>query len=160
MTWLALLTLTAAIGGALVAGVFLAFSASVMRALDQLPAAQAITTMQRINRAILNPWFLVPFLGLAVPSLWLGGRALQAWTDPRAPYWLAGALAYLGGTLLTTMVRNVPLNEALARVEPRGLEAERSWRRYSTTWTAWNHLRAAAALIAGASFALAARGYG
>src|SRR5690606_29761669 len=45
------LTWAAAVGSALVAGVFFAFSSFVMPALATLPAAPAIRAMQAINRA-------------------------------------------------------------------------------------------------------------
>jgi uncharacterized membrane protein len=45
--------------------------------------------------------------------------------------------------------------EALARVEARSAEAERSWSSYVAGWTAWNHLRFAGALAAAASLVMA-----
>lgn len=47
-------TLFAALGCALIAGVFFAFSAFVMKALGRLTPAGGITAMQSINVAVLN----------------------------------------------------------------------------------------------------------
>src|SRR5690606_28980359 len=47
------LVLLAALGCALMAGLFFAFSVAVMRALGALPAAQGIAAMQSINAVIL-----------------------------------------------------------------------------------------------------------
>ena len=53
------------------------------------------------------------------------------------------------------MLLNVPLNNALASLSPDGPDAPTHWRRYSRRWTAFNHLRALASLLAAASFSLA-----
>jgi uncharacterized membrane protein len=52
------LTLFAALGCGVVAGVFFAFSAFVMRALARLPAQQGIAAMQAINVAAVTPVFI------------------------------------------------------------------------------------------------------
>ena len=62
---------------------------------------------------------------------------------------------YLVGTLLLTITYHVPRNEALARVEPHCADAESHWTHYLSGWTAWNHVRAAAALVAAATFTIA-----
>ena len=53
------LTLLAALGCAMMAGVFFAFSAFVMKALARLPAQQGIGAMQAINVAAVTPVFMV-----------------------------------------------------------------------------------------------------
>ena len=59
------------------------------------------------------------------------------------------------GTVLVTMVFNVPLNDALAAVDPGSTEGAGLWTRYVATWTAWNHVRAVAALAAAALLIMA-----
>ena len=49
-----LLAFAAALGGGLMAGLFFAFSNSVMGALARLPAAQGVAAMNSINVVILN----------------------------------------------------------------------------------------------------------
>lgn len=53
------------VASALVGGVFFAFSVFVMRALTDLPPAQGILAMQRVNIPVINPLFLGVFLGSA-----------------------------------------------------------------------------------------------
>ncbi len=53
------------------------------------------------------------------------------------------------------MVGNVPLNDALAAVDPATTEAATLWARYLDVWTMWNHLRAAASLLSAVLFTLA-----
>jgi len=49
---------------------------------------------------------------------------------------------------VVTIAVNVPLNDALAATRPDGTGAADHWGSYLRRWTAWNHLRAAAALAA------------
>jgi len=70
-------------------------------------------------------------------------------------YLLASGLLYLAGTLLVTIVFNVPRNEALAAVAPTDPNSAKLWAGYVAGWTAWNHVRTAASLAAAASFSIA-----
>jgi uncharacterized membrane protein len=143
-----ILTLFAALGSGLIAGVFFAFSAFVMKALAALPPAQGIAAMQSINVAVLNRWFFGAFFGTALVCLVLAVVS----NDLRRG--VAGGL-YLIGTILVTMIFNVPRNNALARVDPASSEGAAVWSRYLVEWTAWNHVRTAAALVAAAIFTMA-----
>ena len=57
-------------------------------------------------------------------------------------------MLYLTGAIAVTITANVPLNDALAATRPDGTGAADRWDSYLSRWTAWNHLRAAAALAA------------
>ena len=150
------LTLLAALGCAMMAGVFFAFSAFVMKALARLPAQQGIGAMQAINVAAVTFAFMAALFGTAAACGALAVWALFAWDEGFAPYLLlVGSSLYLIGTILLTIAYHVPRNEALARVEPHSAEAESHWRRYLSGWTAWNHLRAATALAAAATLTIA-----
>ncbi len=92
------LTLFAALGCGLVAGVFFAFSAFVMKALSRLPPGEGITAMQSINVAVLNPWFLVAFFGTAAACVLALISALLQWHEPATVYLLVGSALYLIGT--------------------------------------------------------------
>ncbi len=140
----------ACIGSALMAGFFFAFSVCVMRALARVPPETGLTVMQTINEVVINPWFILPFLGLGMACAWLGVSALRTWGDPHAPYWLAGSALYLVGALAVTIGRNVPLNDALAKVRA----GDPFWNVYLSTWTRWNHVRTIAPLLASIAFAL------
>lgn len=151
--FLLLLTLFATLGCGVVAGVFFAFSAFVMKALARLPASQAIAAMQAINAAALTPAFMAALFGTALACGALIVSSLLAWGEPFAAYLLVGGALYLLGAIGPTGVYNVPRNEALAGVEPHGAGAEDRWSRYLSGWTAWNHVRFAAALAASATLA-------
>jgi len=153
--FLFVLTLLAALGCAMMAGVFFAFLAFVMKALARLPAEQGVAAMQALNVAVITFAFMAALFGTAVACGALTVWALFAWDERFAPYLLVGGALYLVGTILLTIAYHVPRNEALATVESRGAEAESYWRRYLSGWTAWNHVRAAAALAAAATFTTA-----
>jgi uncharacterized membrane protein len=144
--------LLAAIGCGLIAGVFFAFSTFVMKALAQQPAAQGIATMQAINITVINPWFMTVFLGTAIACIGIVIAALLKWHQPNAVYLLIGSLLYLVGTFGVTMVCNVPLNDALAIVDPSSPEGATLWTKYLTNWTFWNHVRTVAGLAASVTF--------
>ena len=149
------LTLAAALGAGLVAGIFFAFSAFIMTALGRLPPEGGISAMQSINVAVLNPVFFLAFFGTAVAALILAVAAIAGWSPSRSPYLIAGALLYLAGTIVVTMAFNVPLNNKLAAASAKSAEGADLWKTYLSAWTAWNHVRTIAALAACASFILA-----
>ena len=149
------LTLIAALGCGLTAGVFFAFSTFVMKALARLAPPAGIAAMQSINVAVLNPWFLGMFLGTAAACALVMIAAVLRWRAPGAVYALVGGALYLIGTLLVTMVCNVPRNNRLARIAPTDPDSVRLWADYVADWTAWNHVRAAAALAAAAALIIA-----
>jgi uncharacterized membrane protein len=145
----------AALGCGLIAGVFFAFSAFVMKALSRLPAAQGIAAMQSINTWAVTPVFMTALFGTGGACLALAAVAIATWGDPGRAYLLAGATAYLIGTILVTIACNVPRNNALAAATPESPASARLWTNYLTTWTAWNHVRTLASLAAAALLALA-----
>jgi uncharacterized membrane protein len=153
--YLFVLTLLAALGCAMMAGVFFAFSAFVMKALARLPAKQGIGAMQAINVAAVTFAFMAALFGTAAACGASAVWALFAWDERFAPYLLVGSALYLIGTILLTIAYHVPRNEALATLEPHSAEAESHWRGYLSGWTAWNHLRAATALAAAATLTIA-----
>jgi uncharacterized membrane protein len=156
-TWLVGLSVVASVGCGLIAGVFFAFSTFVMTALRRLPAGQGIAAMQAINVAVVNPAFLAVFLGTAASCAVVIVAAPMRWAQPGAGYLMGGAALYFVGTVLVTMLFNVPLNNVLAKVAPGDADAGDVWTRYVSRWTMWNHVRTAAAALAMAAFIFALR---
>jgi uncharacterized membrane protein len=148
------LTVIAALGCGLIAGVFYAFSVMVMRSLAQLPAQHGVAAMQAINVAALRPVFLWVFTGTAAVCAAVVVGSLVDWDDA-STYLLVGGLLYLVGSFGLTAGYHVPRNEALDRVEPSSADAADPWSRYVREWTRWNHIRGAAALVAAALLTIA-----
>jgi uncharacterized membrane protein len=143
---LMILTFATALGAAISAGVFFAFSTFVMAALGQIPAPEGIRAMQRINITVINPWFMTALFGTAVVSLAVAIAALLDWDDGYGPYLVIAAVVYVVGCIGVTMAFNVPRNNALAAAEAESVEGAELWRRYLVEWTAWNTVRTIACL--------------
>jgi uncharacterized membrane protein len=150
-----ILKLCAALGCGLMAGVFFTFSVFVMSALARLRPAQGIAAMQSINITAISPLFMTVLFGTGAACICLTLSLLSKWHQPGAVYLLLGSLLYLIGTVLVTISFNVPLNDALAKVEPDSSAGESLWASYLITWTNWNHLRTVSALAAAGSFTIA-----
>jgi uncharacterized membrane protein len=143
---LPLATTTAAVGAALVGGVFFAFSTFVMPALDELPPAEGIDAMQALNRTAVGPGLMLALFGTAAACAGLGAVALRRHDRPGARWLLAGSAVYLVGVIGVTMGVNVPLNDTLAAVHPHAAGAGDTWSDYLSRWTAWNHVRTVASV--------------
>ena len=145
-----LLCLLTSLGAGLIAGVFLAFSTFVMKALADLPAAQGVAAMQRINVVVINPIFLGVFMGTALLGLVCIGAAILIgrWGPTRAALLVAAGLAYVLACFGVTMAFNVPRNDRLARLRADSPEAAGYWPVYVREWTFWNHVRTLAAAFA------------
>jgi uncharacterized membrane protein len=145
----------AALGSALTAGIFFTFSTFVMQALGQQSPPAGIATMQAINITVINPWFMAAFFGPALVGIGFGITTLKHLDQPTALYWIVGTLLYGVGTIGVTVLGNIPLNDALAVVNPHSAAGETLWARYLHDWTVWNHVRTVAAAAAAVMFTLA-----
>ncbi|WP_067271429.1 anthrone oxygenase family protein [Streptomyces jeddahensis] len=149
------LALLGALACGLVAGVFVAFSTFVMKALAALPAPQGIAAMNAINVTAVGPAFMVLFIGAAGLCAVVAVVTFVLWPDEGRIELLLGCVLYLVGSFGVTVAANVPRNEALAKLDPEAPESAEYWRRYVDEWSMWNHIRSVASLAATASFVLA-----
>jgi len=134
--------------------VVFAFSTSVMTGLGRLPPVHGIAAMQLINRAILNPLFLGTFLGTAIACGAAGTICLFQPESPGRGWILAGGAVYVIGSFAVTMLFNVPRNNRLMALDPGNPEAVPVWKEYLARWTAWNHVRGVAAVVASGLFVM------
>jgi uncharacterized membrane protein len=125
----------------LVAGVFALFAHTIMPGLRATDDRTFVTAFQSIDRAIINPWFmLTAFVGallftVAAVALNLGRAALP---------WIAVALGLYLIAFVVTIAVNVPLNDAIKSAgnpdnipDLAGVRA----RFHEARWAAWNVLR-------------------
>lgn len=145
--WTTSLTLAAALGAAVVTGVFFVFSAFGMRSLGRLPAAQGVTAMQTINVDVPRPPFLVPFVGTAVAGIVLVVHGLLWFDGPSDALTIAGVVLYLLGPFGITMLYSVPRNNALARLDPQTRDASEYWLRYQREWGRSNNVRTVVGMV-------------
>ncbi|GAA5058849.1 putative membrane protein [Thermocatellispora tengchongensis] len=125
------------------AGLFTAFSYAVMPGLARSSDRTLVETMKQINLVIINPWFLVQFVG-SIPLLVLA--TVLAWLGhgEESLGWIAAATVLYVVAFVVTVARNVPLNN---RLEAAGdvdaitdLAGVRE--RYEGPWVRWNLVRA------------------
>lgn len=144
------LTVSTVLAG-LIAGLFFAYSVSVVLALDTLVASTYTTVMQSINELILNPVFGLAFAGVVVvPAVGVVVLVFQGeWTAAYGQLFVVGFLVYVVGTLAVTMLIHIPMNEYIATWTADSPPGD--WMAIRARWTRWNHVRTTAAV---ASFVL------
>ena len=136
MTFIIVASIT---GAGLVTGLLFAFSNFVMRALADLPSEKGMFAMQRINETIINPIFMVLFLGTPILCSVIAVISGLKINEPGNLFLLVGALAYVIGPFGITMLFNVPLNNLLARADVS--DSNDIWPMYQKKWQRWNHIR-------------------
>jgi uncharacterized membrane protein len=136
------------------AGLFFAWSVSVIPGTQKVSDAVYLQTMQSINRAILNPAFFVIFFGSAVL---LSVASIYEFSTSKLAFscFLAAAITYFLGTVGVTGMGNVPLNDQLDALDllkqnQQKLSAFRSF--YETKWNKLHAIRTAFSVL---SFILA-----
>ncbi len=102
---------------ALMAGLFFAYACSVMPGLRLMPDEQFVGGMRSINRAIQNPLFFLVFFGalLLLPL----NSYLQHSHSPAGAFrlFLSAFIIYFLGAFCVTVLGNIPLNNALDKVD-------------------------------------------
>ena len=132
------LLLAALVASGLQAGTYYTWASGVMPGLARTDDATFVATMQHVNTAIVNPVFLASFVG--APVLAAGG-ALAAGGSARP--WVVAGLVLAVATVAVTAGGNVPLNDALAAVDPSGDGAALAAARgaFEDPWVRWNVVR-------------------
>ncbi len=155
MKFVPTLTFIAAIGAGVVGGVFFAFSNFVMAALARLPVPSGIAAMNSISITVITPTFMTALFGTGLICLVLIAAALLGWSQSGSYWRLAGAVIYFVGNPIVTMAFNVPLNDALAAVDPASANGAAVWSNYLSEWAMWNHVRTITAIVAMACLIMA-----
>lgn len=135
-----LVLLLAAVTTALMAGLFYAWSISVMPGIARLPDSGFLSAMQEMNRAILNPLFLLCFMGTA---LLLPAATFLQYSQPvSGRFWLLllSTMAYLIGVMGVTMIGNVPLNNMLDAYQIQTASAQELAKMRQDFEGPWNRL--------------------
>lgn len=100
------------------AGIFFIFSICILKSLARLPSNKGLVVMQSINATIQHVPFFAVFFVCGALCVWALIRALTQRNHPTAPYLIAGALLYLLGGVLVTILFDVPLNDAIDAAKP------------------------------------------
>jgi len=131
------------------AGFFYAWQVSVIPGTRRIADPAYLETMQSINRAILNPWFFLIFMGSPVL---LGISTIQHYGSGNS-FWLllSATVIYAVGTFGVTAAGNVPLNDMLDALDlsTLGEQEMRSFRqKYEGRWNRLHLIRTVFAVIA------------
>ncbi|MEA3437308.1 MAG: DUF1772 domain-containing protein [Thermodesulfobacteriota bacterium] len=129
------------------AGFFYSWQVSVIPGTKLINARNYIETMQSINRAIINPAFLLIFIG---PFLMQILAIYQFRGTSAMAYLLAACLCYFLGTLLVTVLGNVPLNNSLDLLNSNNMSPEQldhTRLQYALKWNRLHTLRTVFAVL-------------
>lgn len=131
------------------AGLFYAWSVSVIPGTKKVMDVAYLETMQSINRAILNPAFFVIFFGsvlfLTISSVYQFHTNKLVFT-----LLLTSSITYLVGTVGVTGLGNVPLNdqlEVLKIVGNNSSEIAEFRKYYESNWNRFHLIRTVFAVI-------------
>jgi uncharacterized membrane protein len=136
----------------LVAGFLFAFAAVVMPGIRSLDDGGFIRAFQVIDRVIQNnqPLFVLVWVGSALALI--AAAVLGMWALGGADRLLiiVIALVYLLGVQLPTVAINVPLNNALQKLDIGTMnetERKRARETFESRWNRWNSIRTACASL-------------
>lgn len=138
----------AMLASGIMAGVYFAFSAFVMRSLGVLEGTTGMVAMQSINRVILKSPFLPLFFASTIACIALIILPLVSGPVVGGVYAMVGAATYVVGMTLVTMAFNVPLNNRLEAADAASAEGAALWEHYLQRWTLWNSVRTIACVVA------------
>src|SRR5688572_8201303 len=96
----------------LMAGVFGLFSHTIMRGLDETDDRTFVAAFQSIDRAIINPLFMLAFFGALVFSGAAAVLYLREDNRPALP-WVTVAFALYLVVVVITMSIHLPLNDSI-----------------------------------------------
>jgi uncharacterized membrane protein len=155
--------IAALLSSGLLAGLYYAYAVSVMPALGTFDDRTFIDVMNKINVVIVNPPFLLTFLG-SVGFTALAGAFYLKPEGRSVLVWVGIGLALNIASLAITSAINVPLNDKLATAAGSTTPADLATLRdqFESLWVRWNVIRAltntAATGALAWALALAARG--
>lgn len=155
--------IVALLASGLVAGLYYSYAVSVMPALGAFDDRTFIDVMNKINVVIVNPPFMLTFLGSVGFTALAGAFCLKPDARP-VLIWVGIGLALNIVSLIITSTINVPLNNKLATAATSTTPADLATLReqFESVWVRWNVIRAlantAATGVLAWALALAARG--
>ena len=142
--------LAATITTGLMAGVFGVFAHTIMRGLHTTDDRTFVTAFQAIDRAIINPLFMLTFFGALVVSGIAGVLCLRD-DDRSALPWIVAAFGLYLVVVVITVAVHVPLNDDIkAAGDPERIANLAAVRDnfHETRWVTWNIVRALATTVA------------
>src|SRR6056297_1184433 len=130
------------------AGLFFAWQVSVIPGTKRVQDSIYIETMQKINRAIINPPFMLIFLGALIVQII---SIVLYWNTSISLWLILGATIFYGiGTVIVTGLGNVPLNNkldtlSLSDLNEKQMASERQ--QYEARWNKFHLIRTLFAVL-------------
>lgn len=135
----------------LLAGLFYGYDCSVIKGLGNLPAKEYLSAFQSINKAILNPYFFISFMGSLVVlpiATWILYKGASPVTFC---FLVAATIIYVIAVFGVTIFGNVPLNNALDVFDITTADAysmEEMRLKFESSWNTLHHIRTYASMLA------------
>jgi uncharacterized membrane protein len=133
----------AVVTSGLLAGVYYSYSVSVMPALAAFDDRTFVDVMNKLNVVIVNPAFMLVFLG-SVGFSALAGVCYRKSDNRPLLICIAIGLALNVASLIITSAVNVPLNSQLATAGSTATDVAGLRRQFEAPWITWNLVRALA----------------
>lgn len=127
----------------LTAGLCFTWTNAITPGIGQLDDLGFLLSFQQMNRAIINPIFLIIFFGPFISNSYV---AFLKYQHQEASFWifLAASLTFTIGVVFITILKNVPLNEVLDKTNlaDASLEELKMLRkRFENPWKQWHFIR-------------------
>jgi uncharacterized membrane protein len=131
----------------LVAGSFALYAHTIMPGLRKTGDRTFVAAFGQMDRAIINPWFMITAFGGAFVLTLVAGIANRG--TPALPPIAAAFGLYLVAVIITIAV-NVPLNDAIkAAGDPARIDVAQVRAQFNEArWAAWNLVRVATSVPA------------
>jgi uncharacterized membrane protein len=138
----------------LITGLFYSYSCSVNVGLKSLQDSEYLRAMQSINRAILNPYFFISFIGVLAVYPFALYRVYTNLAIPSFYFLAAAAVIYLAGVFGVTIFGNVPLNNQLDQFSISGASTTEITAMRTAFEKPWNNFHAIRTIACLISFGL------
>lgn len=137
----------------LTAGLCFTWANAVTPGIGRLDDLGFLHAFQQMNRAILNPFFIVVFMGPLITHI--ANIFLFKSANPTV-FWLilTASILYLIGLVFMTIIGNVPLNEMIDKVDLLSASPEELKTLRDSFETKWNQFHLVRTITTSLSFAL------
>ncbi|MDM4761713.1 DUF1772 domain-containing protein [Galbitalea sp. SE-J8] len=132
-TFRSIVLIAAVVAAGLQAGTYYVWACAVIPGVARADDHTFVTAINHMNHAIVNPVFMLTFLGTPVLA-----AAAAVLATPSSRPWAVVALALAIATVVVTFAANIPLNNALDTGAHHPASARAA---FETAWQWWNALR-------------------
>jgi len=123
----------------LLAGIFFTWNNAITPGIGRLNDVSYLQAFQHMNRTILNPLFLIVFMG---PVLLSPAATYVYRANPAYILWMliVASVIYFLGVFIVTILGNIPLNEMLDKANLADISLEDAKSLRDKFETKWNNL--------------------